>query len=84
MYDPLSTVGKILSRGSQGSTKGKARGTSEASKGDNFSKGMLPRRIKSAVQHDAINWVARKLSQRKIVATSGKTLPAIVTNMNNS
>ena len=30
MYDPLSTAGKVISRGSQGST-------SEASKGDNFS-----------------------------------------------
>ena len=30
--------GKIISRRNQGSTGGEARGTSEASKGDNFSK----------------------------------------------
>ena len=65
MYDPLSTAGKIISRGSRGSTEGE-----EGSKG--------------AVQRDAINWVASKLSQHKIVATSGETLPAIVTDMNNS
>ena len=40
-----------------------------------------PEGSKGAVQHDAINWVASKLSQRKIVATSGETLPAIVTDM---
>ena len=98
-----------------------ARGTSEASKGDNFSEGRYQRVIhlatqwsiylilclshsdkscqsiknckasycspegsKGAVQHDAINLVASKLSQRKIVATGGKTLPAIVTDMNDS
>ena len=44
----------------------------------------LPEGSKGAVQHDAINWVASKLSQRKIVVISGETLPAIVTNMYNS
>ena len=38
VYDPLSTVGKIISRGSRGSTEGEAQGTSEASKGNNFSR----------------------------------------------
>ena len=43
-----------------------------------------PEGSKGVVQHDAINWVASKLSQRKIVATSGETPPAFVTDMNNS
>ena len=37
MYDPLSTTGKCISRGSQGSTEGETRGTSEASKGAQLS-----------------------------------------------
>ena len=34
MYDPLSTAGKVISRRSQGSSEGEARGTSEASQVD--------------------------------------------------
>ena len=38
-YDPLSTLGKIISLGSLGITSGFTLGTSLVSAGDNFSRG---------------------------------------------
>ena len=106
MYDLLSTAGKIISRGSRGSTRAKPEVLprlpreiiyiiylilclSHSDKSCQSIKNCKasycsPEGSKGAVQHDAINWLASKLSQRKIVATSGETLPAIVTDMNNS